>query len=495
MGKNSKARKKTGTIVPFTLSSEYYFTKGLKAYQKRDYDKAKKYLERAWVMEPDEPLIPFQLAIVHTENGEFAASNKILHELLEKTRGKMTECHYFLANNYAFLGFFKEAYEHAVAYLEYDEERVFADDTEDLLDLLRFEDEELEEEFYEHDELIAKHEKARELLATGHLDEVVDLLQSLIKEYPEYWSAYNNMALAYYYLGDKEKADEILNEVLEKSPGNLHALCNKLIFAYYSQDYSTVRFYRDSLLKVKPMLIDQQYKLGATLALIGEFEGAYPLLKRLYRYGFDGDGAFFYWLAYSAYNIGREQEARNFWEKVLQFDPEKAGLEPWNSENLTPKGLEGQLAAMEEKAKSEALEERLFGLFLASFSDEKLEFLARYQPSTVLEKYYVELLRGDFDAAGTIIKNAHETAEYLYQFHHPIGTAEAGVYLLWFSLLVELEKEQIPVKNAKAYAAAVDYVWRKLRNEPETQNYIAKQYDLSLSTLRKYVRIVNNYLQ
>src|SRR5690554_3351304 len=109
MGNNSNVRKKTGTIVPFTLSGEYYFSKGLKSYQKRDYGKAKKYLERARMLEPDEPLIPFQLAIVYTENGEFSESNKIFHELLEKSRGKMTECHYFLANNYAYLGLFKEA--------------------------------------------------------------------------------------------------------------------------------------------------------------------------------------------------------------------------------------------------------------------------------------------------------------------------------------------------------------------------------------------------
>ena len=33
----------------------------------------------------------------------------------------------------------------------------------------------------------------------------------LIKDYPEYWSAYNNLALAYFYLGKIEKADNILD--------------------------------------------------------------------------------------------------------------------------------------------------------------------------------------------------------------------------------------------------------------------------------------------
>ena len=41
MGKNTKLQKKPGVIIPFALSSEYYFSKGLKYHQQRDYQKAK----------------------------------------------------------------------------------------------------------------------------------------------------------------------------------------------------------------------------------------------------------------------------------------------------------------------------------------------------------------------------------------------------------------------------------------------------------------------
>lgn len=495
MGNNSNVRKKTGTIVPFTLSGEYYFSKGLKSYQKRDYGKAKKYLERARMLEPDEPLIPFQLAIVYTENGEFSESNKIFHELLEKSRGKMTECHYFLANNYAYLGLFKEAYQHAVAYLELDEDRVFAEDTEDLLDLLRLEDEELEEDFYVQDELISKHEKARELLQAGRFEEVIDMLQALIEDFPEYWSAYNNMALAYFYLGESETADNILNEVLEKNPGNLHALCNKLVFAYYRQDLPALRFYKNLLVKVKPMMAEQQYKLGATLALAGEYEAAYSLLKRLYKYGFDGEGAFFYWLAYSAYYSGREYEAKKHWQKVLQYEPEKAGLEPWIQGDSSLNGEDGEFFDASEKIHSKYVEVRLFGLFLASMSAKKAEILAGYEGAGELEKQYIQLLNGQSGEVDSVIRGAHEAAQYLHEFHRPVSMKEAGVFLFWFSIVSEMAGDSVSVKNGKACAAAVEYVWRKLRNEKVTQSYIAKQYSLSLSTLRKYVKIINNYLQ
>lgn len=495
MSKDSKVRQKRGTIVPFTLTSEYYFSKGLKFYQKREYHKAKKYLERARLLEPNEPMIAFQLAIVCTEAGEFQESNQIFLGILEESGGKMTECHYFLANNYAHLGLFKEAYQHATAYLEYDEDGVFAEDAEDLLDLLRLEDGEIEEELYEHDELILRQEQARELLETGQFEEAVESLQSIVKDFPEYWSAHNNLALANFYLGRGKKADDILNEVLEKNPGNLHALCNKLVFAYYSQDYPTVRYYRDMLVKVKPMLVEQKFKLGATLALISEYETAYSLLKQLQKQGIEGEGPFFYWLSHSAYFSGKEQEARKYWEKVLQYDPEKAGLEPWNKEGSSLEGIEEEISDIYKKIQSEYKEERLFGLFLASLSEKKDEILSTYHAESKLEEQYLKLLRKNSGTGHSTIEGAHEAAEYLYDFHHPIDSVESGVFLMCFSLIVEMEKDHVSVKNGKAYAAAVEYLWRKLHNEKYSQNYIAKQYNLSLSTMRKYVKIVNKYLQ
>jgi len=46
--------------------------------------------------------------------------------------------------------------------------------------------------------------------------------------------------LAYFYLGEVKKANSILEEVLEKNAGNLHALCNKLVFAYYEGSIESI---------------------------------------------------------------------------------------------------------------------------------------------------------------------------------------------------------------------------------------------------------------
>ena len=256
MGKDSKARIQKGKILSFVPTGEYYFKKGLKAYYRRDFIKAKKYLGRAMQLEPGEPIIICQLAIVSTELGEFENSNRLLHQILEELDEQMVECHYFLANNYAHMGLFKDAYHHAKLYIELEPDGEFIEDTEDLLELLLFEEEDLEDELYQQDDLIVKQEQARDLLESGYFPKAIELLKDVVEEYPEYWSAYNNLALAYFYLGKTEKAESILEDVLVRNPGNLHALCNRLVFAHYQGQFKSAERLMESLKRLNRFLLN-----------------------------------------------------------------------------------------------------------------------------------------------------------------------------------------------------------------------------------------------
>ncbi|MBS4190339.1 tetratricopeptide repeat protein [Bacillus sp. FJAT-49705] len=496
MGKDSKARKTKGKLLLFNPTGEYYFSKGLKAYHKRDLYKAKKYLQRAIQLEPDESMIVCQLAVIHSEMGDYQQANRLLHRIIEELDADMVECHYFLANNYAHLGFFKDAYHHANLYLELDEDGEFADDTFDLLELLTMEAEELDEEPYEQDDLITKQEHARELLESGHFPKAVEILNSVIDEYPEYWSAYNNLALAYFYLGEIQKAADILDKVFEENPGNLHALCNKLVFAFYERDYKEVKALKEVLKKVNPLSIEHQFKLGATFALIGEYDAAFLWLRRLQKKGFDGDGAFYYWLSYAAYFTGREKIAKSAWEKSVELNPEKEGFEPWNDEKTIQNGLENHPSSILRKLDSDYIEERLFALFLTAMSDGKEEILSsreinQNQRFSHLEREYLSFIR-----KGNAWKTmpVHDTAALLYETNHPIGTVEAGLFLMWFTVFVEISNSNQSIKNHKGWAAAIETVWIKLRGGKASQKQIADKYGMAASTLAKYIKLVNSFL-
>ncbi|XJZ26892.1 tetratricopeptide repeat protein [Bacillota bacterium Lsc_1132] len=494
MSKDAKARIQNGKILTFLPNGEYYFKKGLKAYHRQDLTKAKKYLQRAMQLEPTEPMIACQLAIVLTEIGEYEDSNELLQHILEELDQEMVECHYFLANNYAYLGFFKDAFQHAKRYLELEPDGDFADDSEELLELLALESEELEEELYEEDDLIIKQERARDLLESGYFPKAIELLHSVINEYPEYWSAYNNLALAYFYLGKVEKAETILLDVLKRNPGNLHALCNLLVFAHYRKQTKKAVKLTKMLKKIQPLVTEHQFKLGATFALVGEFDLAYFWLKKLYKYGFAGDGPFYYWLSLAAYHTGNVVFAKNIWKKVIDINPEKIGLEPWNDEREGINGLEDHSQSISRKLESDYVEERLFSLFLISVSKKREEMLAlvKMDKFTEIEKQYADyLMKQD----SSFYWQGHEIAKNLYRYYQPIGTIEAGLFLTWFSIFLQAVNQGLDLNNTYAWAAATEYVWKKLRNEKRSQQELADRYGLSAATVGKYVKLVNNCLQ
>lgn len=489
MSKDSKATsQKSGTIVTFNPNGEYYLLKGMKAQKRGDYDKAIKYLNRAMQLEPYEPLIPLQLALVYTEIGHYDESNRLLFHILEELDSSLVECHYFIANNFAFEGYFQEAYKHASIYLEQDKEGKFAEDAEDLLALIELESSEEMDDFFEfeQDEFIQMQEQAKEYLDNGQFQEAIHLFEQLIKNYPEYWSNYNNLSLAYFYLGEREKAHRVLNELLEKNPGNLHALCNKLVFSYYQKDDDTKEHLIEVLKKINPLSYEHQFKLGATLALVGEYEIAYFWLKRLAKVGFDGGAPFYYWLSISAYYTGREQTARKSWQKLVELNPDKHHVEPWMENKFLSSDRINSIVVRCLSSNNKM--ERIFGLFLASFSEGKAHFFNQFEGKSQLEKDYFDYLANKQE--NDLIAFLHEIAVHFYQ---TIGLQEPEIYLFWFYLWGELTENPFKAKNTKAIAAAIEYVWRKLREEKYTQQMIADKYDLSLSTVRKYIKLVKEH--
>ncbi|MEI5907665.1 tetratricopeptide repeat protein [Bacillus spongiae] len=501
MRKGSSVKNERGKLLSFVPTGEYYFNKGVKAYHRQELQKSNKYLDRALQLEPLEPMIACQLAIVKTEMGEYQQSNKLLHNILEDLDPYMTECYYFLANNYAHLGLFKEAYKYVMEYIERDKAKEFIEDAEELLELLELDSDEALDLLYEQDDLIVKQEEGKQLLESGNFRKAIALLEDVIKEYPEFWSAYNNLALAHFYLGEIKTAQKILAEVLEKNPGNLHALCNLAVLYFYEQDEPNLKAILIGLEKVRPIAYEHRFKLGATFALIGDYHSAYKWLKNLYKQGYDSESSFYYWLAKSAYYTGNEKTAYSAWEKVLLESPEKKGQEPWVEDSQQDKGFENHIPSLMRKLKSSYSEERLFGLFLLSVSDKQKQLLSHPKFNelsifTKLEREYLEevLHPGNAVLQEVRIRKLQEIALNLYKHNQPINSVSSGLYLLWFTIAEKGLSAGDSFQNGKAFAAATEYIWVKLRSERCSQKEIAEKYGISVTTLIEYTKIVNNYL-
>jgi tetratricopeptide (TPR) repeat protein len=391
-----------------------------------------------------------------------------------------------MANNYAHLGLFHEAYKCATHYQSKEPNGEFIEETEDLLDLLTIEGADEEDPFLDSDELIVKQDAAKSLLENGKLEEAISLLKEIVTDFPEFWSAYNNLSLAYFYMGDVQQAKDYLDMVLDKNPGNLHALCNLLVFYYYERQDDKVEELAQRLGLIYPILFEHRYKLGATFALVGQYELAFKWLRAIYRQGFDGDDTFYYWLSYSAYFTGKEELARTSWDRVIDINPEKAGSEPWSSEKKSA-----------VRPMTMPIEERLLAIFLAAETkqlDQIQFFQSAKVPQSVFEREFMDLAIAHVN--GEIKKSVSEKSKFTYQAAQVLfennKTMNEGLYLFFFKTALKAKREEMPLKNHLAWACALEYVWKKENGYKVTQTELAEQYSISGKTLSKYSAFIKN---
>jgi len=495
MRKQLKVRREAEKVIPFVQDAEYYFKKGLTAYRRQDLYRAKKYLNRAVQLNEREPIFICQLAVVLSELGEYQEANELFLAIIHELDPEMNECLYFIANNYAHLGLFYEAMKYAEMYMEREPHGEFAEDIEELLELLSIENEDVHV-IENQDHLIVKQEKAHSLLEKGKFSEAIVLLEEIIADYPEFWSAYNNLALAYFYIGDVKKAQSLIAEVLKKNPGNLHALCNMLVFHYYLHDREEVARLIGQLQSVYPFLMEHRYKLGAAFALVGRFDLAFKWLHNLYKNGFDGDSAFYYWLSCAAYYTGHKQFAETVWKRAVHLNPEGKGQEPW----LGAYSKQAEIMRIHQWLNGEEIAEILYGLYLAGkslYKDEVIEqlgFQRHLEKGSLIRQFADYFVYQRDETISKDIINGRYIVDMLWERNQLI---DEMIYITWFrvfSRVVQSGDSGCNFSNHSAWAAATEYVWSQQCGKKVTQKTVAEKYDISISTVKKYVKAVKAFL-
>jgi tetratricopeptide (TPR) repeat protein len=500
MGKNQSVKKDRGQVISFTESVQFFYEKGMKAYRRHDLKEAIKYLQRA-AQTQHEPFILSQLAAALSEAGEYHQSNQILTDIIKNLDPDMEECYYFMANNYAYLGLFQQARKYAEHYLEVTQEEEFVDETLELLDVITIEEGEEENEWEDEDELIVMQERANSCIRNGELDEAISILETMIADYPEFWSAHNNLAVARFQLGKVEEALELTNEILEKNPGNLHALCNQIIFLYSIGRYKEVNLLVDALENVHPILFEHRFKLGTMFATVGRYDLGYKWLKSLKRQGYEGDASFYYWFAYCAYNVGEKQIAEKMWKHVVELYPDKEGKEPWNHTDFSASDqgtlLRQLLFSFEDE---QADEKKMLALYLMNElqTDDKLHVFFEIVQKEEHHPVIVELARYFFLQGGNkhIPKNLSklekclQIADCLYGHTKKDDALIEDSLTLWFEAMLHLYESPVSFSNVFGWSAAIDYVVRGRQNQTMTQAAISKMYNVSTATLRKYVQVI-----
>ncbi len=318
-------REKNSKIVPFEPDAAFFFERGVRFLNRHDLSRALKSFERAVQCEPSNAVNHCNLAGVLSELGDFEKSNEILQSVLTDLAPDMTECYFYMANNYANLGEYELAEEHVVKYLEVDPTGEFAPDADEMLDVLIHEfggGDILRESRRKQQESSKEHDLARNLLEEGKFHEASALLAKEIELQPDAVAARNNLALAKYYLGHIDAAIELTREVLELESKNVHALCNLAVFIRHRGQHEEYRQLISLLTKLMPLQFDQGYKLATTLGILGEHQAAYRIFLQLVQFGDRHDPTLYFALAAASANLNRFKQSRQWMMEVQALDPE-----------------------------------------------------------------------------------------------------------------------------------------------------------------------------
>ncbi|KTS82376.1 hypothetical protein NS115_11885 [Paenibacillus jamilae] len=322
-GKHLRVSEPSPKIIALRFDASFFFEKAVRSLDRNHYDKALKYFRKAVEYEPDNPVNHCNMAGILSEMGDYAGSNEILSSVLSDVDSSMTECYFYMANNYANMEQFEEAEKALVTYLEEDEEGQFLDEAEEMMELLYYElDRPTKLNRIKARQGVVEHDQARVLLEEGKFAQAAQLLKQISEEQPDMFAARNNLALAYYYMGLFQNAKATIIQVLEDEPGNLHALCNLAIFYQHEGGGPELDRLVQTLAVAIPFQEEQVFKLATTMGILGRHEEAYRHFRRLLHGNGENnaDASLYHYTAVAASNTGRYAEARRLWSHLQKQD-------------------------------------------------------------------------------------------------------------------------------------------------------------------------------
>ena len=309
-----------------SMDPAYFYEKAVRYMERYQYEKAVKYFRRITELEPQNPVHFCNLAGALAECGKYDESNQLLTHVLESFQPEMTECHFYMANNYTNLEQWELAEIALMQYLSKDEEGYYLEDCQEMLAF--FVDElgraPLTISQVKSRQGYAEHDDARKCLEEGHFEEAIYKLNQIIEWNPDFIPAYNNLALAYFYVGEYERARQAVQEVLAKEANNLHALCNLAILLQHEGDMHQRNLLVMKLSKIKPLYSDQIFKLATTMGMLEEHKLAYQLFHSLEKKHYEeiaNDSCFYHYHAVAAFNIRLIDEAYRCWNIAKEISP------------------------------------------------------------------------------------------------------------------------------------------------------------------------------
>lgn len=327
-------------ILSFHQPASFFIKKAEKHIDAGNFIEALLLYRQALGMEPDNVEYLLSIAQIYSEMGLYAESNDVLLKIA-RFGNTPTECLFALGCNYMGMKNYELADEAFEQYLAIDPDGEFADDIDDIFDMM---DEEDEEEGLLQDVsrqlLMEEAYEGKQHLDKGNYKAAIQHLEKVISRDKLMYPAMNNLALSYFFDGQKAKAIEMSKKVLEALPNNLHACCNLAFFYSDMGEKEIAQSFLSRLDGLGDIEPEDMHKLALTYCELGHHDEAYKWFTKIIPYQ-PYDIRILHFLGIASYNTGLYNEASDCFEKILKIDPNnslasyykvKAGA----AKNLTP---------------------------------------------------------------------------------------------------------------------------------------------------------------
>jgi tetratricopeptide (TPR) repeat protein len=283
-------------------------------------------------------------------------------------------------------------------------------------------------------DLLVQNDELQFCLA--HADHVRgrQVAEKLLRSYPKFVPALNNLCQIYAIQGDMGKAIQMAQQILTREPDNIHALSNLTRLNFLTGKPLEAQEYANKLKQSTADAAGRWTKIAEALAFLEDDQG----ILNLYEQAKAAkeleppyvDEIFYHLLAVANWQLDNKTQARGFWEKAIRINPSF----DWARENLedVTKNIKNRRGVWTYPFENWLLA-RASGLFereLPKFKHikNKAEIQAAFRPSVekqlpevlFLAKHLVE--RGDAKAAAFVVRMAAVTA-------HPFLVEAARAYI------------------------------------------------------------------
>jgi tetratricopeptide (TPR) repeat protein len=312
-------KKLQNKVLNFNQPASFFIKKAERHIDAGNFLEALQLYRQALGMEPDNVEYLLSIAQIYSEMGLYTESNDVLLKIA-RYGNTPTECLFALGCNYMGMKNYELADEAFEQYLAIDPDGEFADEIDDIFDMLDEEEEEGLLTDVSRQYIMEEAYEGKQYLDKGDYKSAIQHLENVVSRDRLMYPAMNNLALSYFFDGQKAKAVEMSKKVLEAQPNNLHACCNLAFFYSDMGDSAAGEEYLSRIDEAADFDPEDMHKLALTYCELGHHEKAYKWFSKLISFQpYDIRLLHFYGLA--AYNNGLYGEAADCFVKILKIDP------------------------------------------------------------------------------------------------------------------------------------------------------------------------------